>query len=416
LQPLGKSSQVDQKTPRPVIAGVALVGVAATITAVATFGVLRRDQMMSPSPAAARVETAMNRDQESVIKLSRLLTLFGAASAATPDKGKNRCDFDPKVARDPGGFDPKVGKTSAGPDRRAELEQRLSRDPNDAEAKLRLIEISWMKEHKTRAAELLMSLVTQCPNLPIDDFHFELLGTLKSVDKDAGMSERTAELLRRLIKMYPDNRLLQRHLASLLAATDPEASEKLLEELHRREPNDADHLAVSAGLRSFLGRKQNTEVEQEKKALAELERAVDLDPDRRLENLRELTVHAFRAGDAKKTAAYADEMVREFGKRSDGGFELNYAHSLLGELAMANHDIEGAKRELMLSAEVSTSKIFEVMGPDLKLAKELLAEGERESVLEYIKRCQRLWTKDEGKLGKWAAQIRNGETPTLKRW
>ena len=47
------------------------------------------------------------------------------------------------------------------------------------------------------------------------------------------------------------------------------------------------------------------------------------------------------------------------------------------------------------------------------LAKELLQQGEREVVLQYLDNCVSLWPRGESVLQLWIADIKNGKTPNF---
>ena len=47
----------------------------------------------------------------------------------------------------------------------------------------------------------------------------------------------------------------------------------------------------------------------------------------------------------------------------------------------------------------------------MTLAKELLAKGERDAVLEYLQLCSRFWKRGGDKIENWTATIRGGGTP-----
>jgi hypothetical protein len=47
----------------------------------------------------------------------------------------------------------------------------------------------------------------------------------------------------------------------------------------------------------------------------------------------------------------------------------------------------------------------------MSLAKEMLAAGQRETVLEYLAICQSFWKGDRGRLNAWSQDIKEGRTP-----
>jgi hypothetical protein len=50
-------------------------------------------------------------------------------------------------------------------------------------------------------------------------------------------------------------------------------------------------------------------------------------------------------------------------------------------------------------------------GPNMSLAKDLLAKGERDAVLDYFERCRKFWLMDWGKLDEWSKDLRAGHAP-----
>ena len=51
------------------------------------------------------------------------------------------------------------------------------------------------------------------------------------------------------------------------------------------------------------------------------------------------------------------------------------------------------------------------MGPNMLLARKLLDAGRREVVLDYLKRCGKIWKMSFGKLWYWKLEVRTGRTP-----
>ena len=47
----------------------------------------------------------------------------------------------------------------------------------------------------------------------------------------------------------------------------------------------------------------------------------------------------------------------------------------------------------------------------MTLAKDLLENGERDTVLEYLILCRKFWKMDYGKLDQWISEVRAGKTP-----
>lgn len=93
---------------------------------------------------------------------------------------------------------------------------------------------------------------------------------------------------------------------------------------------------------------------------------------------------------------------------------LFYGHTMLGRVALAKGDIPSAERHLLLAAETQGSPELRSFGPTMVLAQELLDQGRVQSVLEYLRRCQRFWQADNGRLARWIEEIEKGEHPQLR--
>jgi len=59
----------------------------------------------------------------------------------------------------------------------------------------------------------------------------------------------------------------------------------------------------------------------------------------------------------------------------------------------------------------TSSPAMETFGPNMSLAKDLLEKGEKDTVLKYFAECRSIWTSNDGKLDKWAGQVKAGEIP-----
>jgi hypothetical protein len=93
---------------------------------------------------------------------------------------------------------------------------------------------------------------------------------------------------------------------------------------------------------------------------------------------------------------------------------LFYGHIALGQVALVEGDVASAEQHLLLSAETPGSPELGSFGPTMVLAKELLDQGRTQAVVEYLRRCQRFWKADNGRLDKWIQEIEEGRRPDLR--
>ena len=114
------------------------------------------------------------------------------------------------------------------------------------------------------------------------------------------------------------------------------------------------------------------------------------------------------------------------------GNAVHVAHLALGRAALSNHDLVEAEKQLLLSVDAKTlcmrsfqkpgatpidrtkcdaSPQMDSFGPDMLLAKELLAAGRKDAVLKYLELCAEFWKMDDGHLIEWQAEIKKGSIP-----
>lgn len=90
---------------------------------------------------------------------------------------------------------------------------------------------------------------------------------------------------------------------------------------------------------------------------------------------------------------------------------VHQGHILLGRVFLRKGDVTSAARELLAAGRTSRSPTLISFGPNMRLARDLLAAGEREAVLEYLELCGRFWQLGAESLPHWSEEIRCGRTP-----
>lgn len=84
---------------------------------------------------------------------------------------------------------------------------------------------------------------------------------------------------------------------------------------------------------------------------------------------------------------------------------------VLGRIAVKEGRITQAKEHLIAAGNSPGSPQMNSFGPDLSLAKDLLAKGERDVVIQYLELCRRFWKLHEGRLDRWIREIGDGKVP-----
>ena len=147
--------------------------------------------------------------------------------------------------------------------------------------------------------------------------------------------------------------------------------------------------------------------------------------DKRFRLLENLAKAAFDAGEFASAKKLATELILDFGQES---YSANYdsathiGNIVLGRVALKEKNIAKAGEYLLIAIKAplrkETSWLPEI---DTDLARELLAAGQKDVVLEYLKLCENLSNLSREKslfadtirsLKKWQLQIAAGQTPS----
>jgi hypothetical protein len=132
----------------------------------------------------------------------------------------------------------------------------------------------------------------------------------------------------------------------------------------------------------------------------------------------------FILGDAAKSAAEVGEMTKAkeyalelldlapcFQTNWNYGNALHDGHMVLGRVAVASGNIEGAKQELLEAGRTPGSPQLDSFGPNMALALDLLRKGERPAVRQYFAECSTFWKLGRRRLESWTSLTKLGITP-----
>lgn len=231
-----------------------------------------------------------------------------------------------------------------------------------------------------------------------------------------------AKLMKEHVSKDPKNLRLLANAAQFFLISDQSYAEDCLRKCVEIEPNNPRwheklgflHSLGSrrAGLLGLMGMANSGPA---KEALAEQERALELttDPSRKTTMMDSMAETAFAAGDIEKARKYASALLESAnkGENWDLGNCIHTGNTILGRIALKEGDIAKAKQCLVAAGKCGGSPQLDSFGPDMTLASELLARGERETVIQYLELCGRFWKKDA--TDKWIGEIKNGQTPQL---
>lgn len=124
--------------------------------------------------------------------------------------------------------------------------------------------------------------------------------------------------------------------------------------------------------------------------------------------------NAFNSGDQAGARKYAEELLQlapQFKQDWSYGNAIHDGNLVLGRLAVAAGNLQEAKRRLLDSARSQGSPQLNSFGPNMSLAKDLLAKGETDAVLAYFELCGKFWKMGTARLKLWAEDAKKGAMP-----
>ena len=123
---------------------------------------------------------------------------------------------------------------------------------------------------------------------------------------------------------------------------------------------------------------------------------------------------AYEVGRFEDAAGYAGQLLEtatRFPKDWNYGNAVHDGHMVLGRLALRADDVATAETHLHDAGATPGSPQLDSFGPNMSLARDLLAAGHHAAVLEYLDQCGSFWELGADRLRRWKADIENGELP-----
>ena len=175
-------------------------------------------------------------------------------------------------------------------------------------------------------------------------------------------------------------------------------------------------ILLSVALTSSLLIAQSPDPEAQQK-LKELEQQAPATGIERFYALSRLAKAAFNAGEMQKAELYAKEllaMAPNYPKDWNYGNAIFFGNMVIGRVALKRDNNRAlAKSSLMASGHTPGSPQLDSFGPNMSLAKDLLAVGETDEVLKFFELCRVFWKQHLATLDEWAAVIKRGGTPNF---
>ncbi len=111
-------------------------------------------------------------------------------------------------------------------------------------------------------------------------------------------------------------------------------------------------------------------------------------------------------------ALVLDEKFARGSPENSRGDIVHDANIVLGCLALDEGRVDEAKQRLLNAGKAAgNSNMLNGFGPNMSLARELLAKGGQETVLQYFVLCRKFWTTGGEKLDQWSKDVEAGRDP-----
>ncbi|MBI5589475.1 MAG: hypothetical protein HY881_03220 [Deltaproteobacteria bacterium] len=137
----------------------------------------------------------------------------------------------------------------------------------------------------------------------------------------------------------------------------------------------------------------------------------DLD---RFYNLDEVAKASFEMGAFEKAKKYASELLSlapQFKSNWNYGNAIHDGNMVLGRVALHEGKVDDAKAFLLAAGKTPGSPQLDSFGPNLSLAKDLLEQGYKEVVIQYLDLCVIFWETHLVDIKKWKSEIDSGAVP-----
>jgi len=123
---------------------------------------------------------------------------------------------------------------------------------------------------------------------------------------------------------------------------------------------------------------------------------------------------SFIVGHVEESKKFGQELLSlapRYRKDWNYGNAIQDGNLVLGRIAVQEGHLPEAKKFLIEAGKSPGSPQMDTFGPNMSLAKDLLAKGEKAVVLEYFELCRKFWEMHDGRLDKWAKEVSNNKIP-----
>ncbi len=108
-------------------------------------------------------------------------------------------------------------------------------------------------------------------------------------------------------------------------------------------------------------------------------------------------------------------LANHFKRDWNYGNAIHQANIFLGLASLRSGQLQEAKTYLIAAGKSKGSPQLNSFGPDMALAEQMLENGERDIVINYLDLVKKFWWKAFSffKIRKWKREIKNGDIPNF---
>lgn len=302
------------------------------------------------------------------------------------------------------------------------LESVITENPNDLAARILLLVYYFTRgcyvESARRAHERhLQWMITHAP-------HSDIASTAPALLHPSECQSYTnaKELWASQVEAHPENAAILWNAAAFLMGSDTNRCEQVLNRGQLFEPRDPKW---SEALGRVYKSRMNEGTDQSRlqaaqMSLAQFENSLTLsDEMARFRLLPVCASAAFECGEFSKAKAYAAEALLKASKPDFdwiAGDSIHEGNVILGRVALRAGDCEAARTHLIRAGKTPGSPHLKSAGPNMILAKELLEQGERQIVIEFLKLCAHFWFSFDHQPDQWIHILEQGGVPTFEAY
>jgi hypothetical protein len=232
--------------------------------------------------------------------------------------------------------------------------------------------------------------------------------SLRDLPDDVDGNAQILALWRKHLESHQNDLAVLKNAEKFFFAKDPAQADVLIHRIAEKEPGNREWPNELAQLYRMFGIPDQPIEDPAQRAAEGYRRVLALTQgtSARQTLAADMADAAFRLGDFGGAA----ELAKIYLQGNDRTAPQR-ANTILGRVALRSGNLPGAKQYLLDSSKSEVQKDVSLSGPSMVLAKELLEQGERDTVLQYLDNCLLLWPKGESVLQLWIADIKNGRMP-----